>query len=281
MKIGFIGTGVMGKSMVRHLLKENEVTIYTRTKAKALPLIEEGAKWVDSIPEVCKGNAVVFTMVGFPSDVREVYDLLFEAGEAGSIFVDCTTSSPALAKELYEEGKAKGISVIDAPVSGGDVGAQKGTLTIMCGGDKDAFEKVLPLLSQIGTNVQLQGGPGAGQHTKMCNQIAIATNMIGVAEAVVYGQKAGLDMEHVLESIATGAAGSFSLSNYTPRILKGDYQPGFYIKHFIKDMKIALEEAEKMGLKLPGLALAKELYEELAARGLAEKGTQAIIAWYD
>lgn len=283
-RIAFIGTGVMGASIIKHLLKANhEVTVYTRTKGKAEALLELGAKWAETPREAAEDKEIIFTMVGFPSDVEEVYcgeNGIFQSAKKGSIVVDMTTSEPSLAKKLYEIGKEKGISSIDAPVSGGDVGAQNGTLSIMIGGDKEVYEKILPILQLFGSNIVYQGEAGAGQHTKMCNQILISTNMIGVCESISYGLKAGLDVEKVLQSVSTGAAGSWSLSNLGPRMIKGDIEPGFYIKHFLKDMRIAIDEAEKMNLDLPGLKLSKQLYNTLLEKGYGEKGTQALIKYY-
>lgn len=284
MKIGFIGTGVMGASIVKHLLAaKHDVTIYTRTKAKAEPLLAIGAQWAQTPAEASKEQDVIFTMVGYPSDVEEVY--FGEAGvlataKTGATVVDMTTSEPTLAKRIYEAAKERGIHSVDAPVSGGDLGARNGTLSIMVGGDKAVVEQLTPLLQVFGQNIVYQGEAGAGQHTKMCNQIAIASNMMGVVEALVYGMKAGLDVEEMLKSISSGAAGSWSLSNLAPRIVQGDVQPGFYIKHFIKDMKIAMDEAERMQLDLPGLAKAKSLYDELLAQGYGDLGTQALIKYY-
>lgn len=282
--IGFIGTGVMGKSMAEHLLKAGySLLVYSRTKEKAAELLENGAKWAASPKELAEKSAVVFTMVGYPADVEEVYlgeNGLIKNGRPGSYFIDMTTSAPSLAVRIYEEAKRRGMYVIDAPVSGGDVGAKEAKLSIMAGGEKDAFNTVRPLLEHLGTNIVYQGNPGAGQHTKMCNQIAIASNMIGVCEAIVYAEKAGLHPENVLKSITTGAAGSWSLSNLAPRMLNGNFEPGFYIKHFIKDMKIALDEAENMEMKVPGLALAKSLYDQLAEHGEENSGTQALYKYW-
>ena len=283
-KIGFIGIGVMGASVVKHLLNAGkEVTIYTRTKSKAEPLLALGAKWANSPAEATRDQQVIFTMVGYPSDVREVYEGdqgILAAANEGTIVVDMTTSEPMLAKEIYKKAKEKNIASLDAPVSGGDIGAQNGTLSIMVGGDVEVFEQMKPIFELFGTNIVYQGNAGAGQHTKMCNQIIIASGMIGVCEAIVYGMKSGLNVEDVLKSISSGAAGSWSLSNLAPRIIQGDLEPGFYIKHFIKDMKIALDEAEKMNLKLPGLELAKNLYVTLAENGYENKGTQALFKYY-
>jgi len=283
-RIGFIGTGVMGRGMVKNLLKAGySVSVYNRTKASAEELFPLGAKWMDSVAELAKQSDVVITIVGYPKDVEEVY--LAEGGlianaNPGTVLIDMTTSSPLLAKRIAQEGKAKGLEVLDAPVSGGDVGAQNGTLVIMVGGEEKVFQKVKPIFEAMGKNIILQGPAGAGQYTKMCNQIAIASNMMGVCEAIAYAKKAGLDPARVLDSIAGGAAGSWSLSNLGPRIIAGNFAPGFYVKHFIKDMKIAIESAEEMGLDTPGLKLAKSLYEQLAAQGEENSGTQALYKLY-
>ncbi|MCM3710107.1 NAD(P)-dependent oxidoreductase [Sporosarcina luteola] len=283
-KIAFIGTGVMGSSIVKHLLNADyEVTVFTRTKEKAEALIGHGAQWAETAGQATATADVVLTMVGYPSDVEEVYysaDGIIANAREGMVLIDMTTSSPALAKRIAAEAEEKGISSIDAPVSGGDVGAQNGTLSIMCGGTEQTFKEVLPLLQVFGKEIVYQGEAGAGQHTKMCNQIAIATNMIGVCEALVYGKEAGLDAETVLQSISSGAAGSWSLSNLAPRMIKGDFEPGFYVKHFLKDIDIALAEAEQMNLPLPGLQLAKEMYRELLEEGYGEKGTQVLYKQY-
>lgn len=282
--VSFIGTGVMGKSMAGHLLKEGfRVAVYTRTKEKAESLLEQGAEWAETPADAARTANVIFTMVGYPYDVEEVYfgkNGLLDSAQRGTYFIDMTTSTPTLAKRLYEEAKSRGMHSIDAPVSGGDIGAREARLAIMAGGDEEDFKAVLPLLEKLGTNIVYQGKAGSGQHTKMCNQIAIASNMLGVSEAIVYAEKAGLDPETVLKSISTGAAGSWSLSNLAPRMINGDFEPGFYIKHFIKDMKIALEEADKMGMEAPGLSLAKSLYEQLAQRGEENSGTQAIYKYW-
>lgn len=283
-QIAFVGTGVMGKSIVKHLLKAgHDVTIYTRTKAKAEELVQLGAKWSETIRQAVEGASVIFTMVGYPTDVEEVFygeHGVLENASKHALFIDMTTSSPSLAQRMSKDARDRGLFSLDAPVSGGDIGAQNGTLSIMCGGDEEAFEKALPLMQLFGKQIIYQGAAGAGQHTKMCNQIAIATGMIGVCEALVYGKRAGLDLETVLQSIATGAAGSWSLSNLAPRMMKGDFEPGFYVKHFVKDMKIALAEADEMGLDLPGLQMAKDLYEELIEEGYGEKGTQVLYTKY-
>lgn len=282
--IGFIGTGVMGKSMASHLLEAGyQLTIFTRTKEKAAELLEKGAIWSESTRELAQSADVVFTIVGYPSDVEEVY--LGEEGlianvKPGSYLIDMTTSTPSLAKKIYEKAKEKGIHAIDAPVSGGDVGAREARLAIMVGSDEQDFQEVEPLLSILGTNIVHQGEPGAGQHTKMANQIAIASNMIGVCEAIIYAEKAGLDPETVLKSISTGAAGSWSLSNLAPRMIAGNFEPGFFIKHFIKDMKIALDEAKRMDMEVPGLSMALSMYEQLAEKGEENSGTQALYKYW-
>jgi 3-hydroxyisobutyrate dehydrogenase len=282
--IGFIGTGVMGKSMAGHLMAAGyPVIVYSRTKEKAADLLEKGADWGETPKEVALKANVIFTMVGYPSDVEGVYlgdNGLVNHAQPGSYIIDMTTSAPSLAVKIFKAAKEKNIHAIDAPVSGGDVGAKEAKLSIMVGGEEDDVKAIRPLLNLLGTNIVYQGRAGAGQHTKMCNQIAIASNMIGVCEAIVYAQNAGLDPESVLKSITTGAAGSWSLSNLAPRMLNGNFEPGFYIKHFIKDMKIALDEAEHMEMKVPGLALAKKLYDQLAEMGEENSGTQALYKYW-
>ncbi|KSU81769.1 3-hydroxyisobutyrate dehydrogenase [Fictibacillus enclensis] len=278
--VGFVGTGVMGKSMAAHLLKAGHpVHIYTRTKEKAEDLIKQGAQWKETVAEVAQTSQVVISMVGYPSDVEEVYfgeKGILENAEEGTYLIDMTTSSPLLAQKIDARAKELNLHALDAPVSGGDVGAREARLSIMVGGEKEDFEAVLPVFELMGQNIVYQGKAGAGQHTKMCNQIAIASGMIGVCEAVIYAEKAGLDPNTVLKSIESGAAGSWSLSNLAPRIIKGNFEPGFYVKHFIKDMKIALESAGEMGILTPGLQLAKDLYEELAEMGEENSGTHAL-----
>lgn len=270
----------MGKSMAGHILdKGYEVHVYNRTPSKAQELVDRGAVWHDSPSTLAQACDIVITMLGYPQDVEQVYtgeDGLIPHAKSGAYLIDMTTSSPLLARRLAEQGKEKGIGVLDAPVSGGDVGAKNAKLSIMVGGEKEDYEAVLPVLEIMGSNIVYQGTAGAGQNTKMCNQIAIASNMMGVTEAIVYAEKAGLDPRNVLKSIETGAAGSFSLSNLVPRMLDGDFEPGFYIKHFIKDMGIALESAAEMKLDLPGLKLAESLYRKLADAGYEDKGTQAL-----
>ncbi|MDW0115904.1 NAD(P)-dependent oxidoreductase [Sporosarcina thermotolerans] len=283
-KIAFIGTGVMGSSIVKHLRNaEYDVTIFTRTKERAESVIALGAKWAETVGQAVKDADLIFTMVGYPADVEEVYyskNGIFANAQNGAVLVDMTTSSPELAKRIAADGENKGLHSIDAPVSGGDVGAQNGTLSIMCGGDEQTFKRLLPILEVFGKQIVYQGGAGAGQHTKMCNQIAIATNMIGVCEALAYGKAAGLDADTILQSISSGAAGSWSLSNLAPRIINGDFEPGFFVKHFLKDMNIALSEAELMGISLPGLEMARNMYDELIGEGYGEKGTQVLYKRY-
>lgn len=283
-QIGFVGTGVMGRGMVKNLMKAGySLTVYNRTKASAEELLNLGVAWVDTVSELASKCDVVITIVGYPKDVEEVY--LSEGGlipnaKAGSVLIDMTTSSPLLAKKISEAGKAKGLETLDAPVSGGDIGARDGKLVIMVGGESNVFDKVKPIFEAMGTNIILQGPAGSGQYTKMCNQITIASGMIGVCEAIAYAKKAGLDPSRVLGSIAGGAAGSWSLSNLGPRMIAGNFEPGFYVKHFIKDMKIALESAKEMGLMIPGLELTKSLYEKLASEGEENSGTQALYKLY-
>jgi len=278
--IGWIGTGVMGTSMLGHLLRAGyNCTVNTRTKEKAQSSIELGAIWVNSPKEVALQSDVIFTIVGFPKDVREVYlgqNGVLNGAKSGAIMVDMTTTEPSLAIEIYEAGKAKGVQSVDAPVSGGDVGAKNAALSIMVGGDKATVDSIMPLFEKMGKNIVLQGLAGAGQHTKMSNQITIAGTMIGVCEGLLYAKKAGLDLTTMLSSISGGAAGCWSLNNLAPRIVNRDFDPGFYVEHFIKDMGIALNESEKMGLALPGLALVKQLYLGLQAQGHGKDGTQAL-----
>lgn len=284
-KIGFIGTGVMGQSMADNLMQAGyPLSVFTRTKSKADDLVEAGALWKDSVSELVSLSDVIITMVGFPEDVEEVYfgdEGILSNARKGTYIVDMTTSSPILAEKIYDEATLKGLYALDAPVSGGDVGAQNGALTIMVGGDEKDFNALRPLFSKLGENIVHQGPAGSGQHTKMSNQITIASNMIGVCEAMVYAKKAGLNPETVLQSITNGAAGSWSLSNLVPRMLNGDFAPGFYVKHFIKDMGIALESAKQMDITLPGLELAERLYQKLADEGAENKGTQALYLLFD
>lgn len=283
--IGFIGTGVMGQSMVKNLMNAGyKLHVYSRTKSKTDELVEAGAVWQETPGALAREVDVVITMVGFPSDVEEVY--LGEQGilrhaQSGTYLIDMTTSSPSLAKKIEQEAKKVQCYSLDAPVSGGDVGAREARLSIMVGGEQDVFDAVLPVFEVMGKNIVYQGQAGAGQHTKMSNQIAIASNMMGVCEALIYSKKAGLDPSTVLKSIESGAAGSWSLSNLGPRIIKGDFEPGFFVKHFIKDMGIAIDSAEEMGLQTHGLKLAKSLYEQLQELGEENSGTQALYKIYE
>ncbi|HLS20552.1 MAG TPA: NAD(P)-dependent oxidoreductase [Bacillota bacterium] len=285
LKIGFIGTGVMGKSMVQNLLNASyEVNIYTRTKEKATELINNGATWSDSIADLANNVHVVITMVGYPHDVEEVYfgaEGIIENAKSETLIIDMTTSSPKLAKQIYDVAKEKNIFSLDAPVSGGDIGAKNATLAIMVGGDEQAYQKALPIFEVLGNNIVWHGEAGAGQHAKLANQITIASNMIGVCEALIYAKKSGLEPEKVLSSISTGAAGSWSLSNLAPRMIKNDFSPGFFVKHFIKDMTIAVESAKDLEIDMPGLTLALDLYKQLADMGENDSGTQALIKYYD
>lgn len=280
-RIGWIGTGVMGQSMCGHLLAAGyRTTVSTRTRDKARPLLDRGAAWAETPREVALSSDVLFTMVGFPSDVRDVY--FGEAGalrdvRPGVILVDMTTTEPTLAREIHSAALQRGASAIDAPVSGGDVGARNRTLSIMIGGDEEAVTAVMPLFQTLGKNIVHQGGPGAGQHTKMCNQIVIAGTMIGVCESLIYAFKAGLDPARMLESIRSGAAACWTLDNLAPRILNGNFEPGFIVEHFIKDMGIALAEARRLHLSMPGLALVHQLYLALEAQGHGRRGTQALM----
>ena len=279
-KIGWIGTGVMGRWMCQHLMDCGySATVHNRTKERAQPLLDAGATWADSSREVAAASDVIFTIVGFPPDVRDVYlgeNGILKGAKSGSIIVDMTTTEPSLAKEIYDQARTRGIASVDAPVSGGDVGAREARLSIMVGGDEDAVKSVMPLFEAMGKNIVHQGGAGAGQHTKMCNQIAIAGTMIGVCESLLYGHKAGLDLETMLSSISGGAAACWTLDNLAPRILKRNFDPGFFVEHFIKDMGIALDESKKMGLSLPGLALVHQLYLAVQAQGHGRLGTHAL-----
>lgn len=279
--IGWIGTGVMGISMVGHLMDNGyKATVYNRTKAKAQPAIDKGADWADSPAAVAAVADVVFTIVGFPADVEEVYfgeKGILSTARSGSVLVDMTTTKPSLAVEIHKQAQEKDISTVDAPVSGGDVGAKKGTLSIMVGGDKDTVDAIMPLLDIMGGNIIYEGGAGAGQHTKMCNQITIAGTMIGVCESLLYAYKSGLDLEVMLQAISGGAAGCWTLSNLAPRVVARNFEPGFYVEHFVKDMEIALDEAKRMNLFLPGLALVHQLYKAVEAQGYGKKGTHALM----
>ena len=271
----------MGRWMCQHIMDRGySTTVYNRTKAKSQPLIDAGAAWVDSPRDVAAASDVIFTIVGFPPDVREVYlgnNGILNSAKPGSIIVDMTTTEPSLAQEIYGKAKAQGISSIDAPVSGGDIGAQEARLSIMVGGDTDAVEAIMPLLEAMGKNIVHQGGASAGQHTKMCNQITFAGTIVGVCEALIYGYKAGLDLETMLSSISKGAASCWTLDNVAPRILQRNFDPGFFAEHYIKDMGIALDEAKKMNLSLPGLALVHQLYLAVQAQGHGRLGIHALM----
>ncbi len=282
--LAFIGTGVMGRSMAGHLLKAGHTLhVFNRTRARAQALLDAGAHWHDTAGAAAAQADFVFTIVGFPTDVEETYfgphGVLAHA-KRGAVLIDMTTSSPLLAQRIAEAAEAKDLAALDAPVSGGDVGAREARLVIMVGGGEAAFARAKPLFEVMGKNVALLGGPGAGQHCKMANQISIASIMTSWCEALTYAKKAGLDPARVIESIGAGAAASWSLNNLAPRALRGDYAPGFYVKHFLKDMRIALESAEAMKLELPGLVQAKKLYDEVARRGWEDCGTQALFRLY-
>ena len=283
--VGFIGVGVMGRSLVGHLLKAGyPVVVYTRSKAKAEAALAAGAQWAESPSALAPRCKLIFTMVGFPADVEEVYlgaRGFVALAPAGALLVDLTTSTPALAKRIAAAAQARGLAALDAPVTGGDVGAQKATLSIMVGGDAAAFARAEPVLKLFGPTVVYHGPAGSGQHAKMCNQIMIAGTMLGMCEALAYARGAGLDAAAMLKSTGGGGAASWSLANLAPRILAGNFAPGFYVKHFCKDLAIALAAAWEMGLDLPGLVLGEKLYRELAAAGLADDGTQALWKLYE
>ena len=280
-KTGFIGLGVMGFSMASRLIEAGyELYLYNRTKSKAGPLVSKGAHWCDSPKEVAEASDTVFTIVGYPKDVEEVYlgkNGIIEADISGKIFCDMTTTKPSLDVHIAEKLALKCAEMADAPVSGGDTGAKNGTLSIMAGCTDDVFEALLPYFEAMGKNITHMGSVGSGQNTKMANQIVIAGTMCGVSEALVYGAKAGLNLEKMVSTISKGAAGCWTLDNLAPRVLKGDYEPGFMVEHFIKDMGIALDEAEKMELSLPSLALTKQLYLSIKSQGMGRKGTQALV----
>ncbi len=280
-RIGWVGTGVMGHSMVGHLMSNGyQATVYTRSKDKAKDLIDRGAAWAATPKAVAEQADVIFAIVGFPPDVREVFlgaSGALAGSRPGCVLVDMTTSDPSLAREIYDAAKAKGVASVDAPVSGGDVGAKNAALSIMVGGDADVVEAIRPLFECMGKTIVHQGPAGAGQHTKMVNQILVAAGMIGTCEALLYAKKAGLDATTVLQSVTTGAANSWSLQNLGPRIIAGNFEPGFFVEHFIKDMGIALQECARMGIALPGLALVHQLYVAVKAQGYGRKGTQALM----
>ena len=284
-RIGFIGIGVMGKSMAENLMKHGySLTVYSRTKKKAEPLLKQGASWADSPAECARGQEAVITMVGYPKDVEEVYfgeEGILKTISPGSYVIDMTTTSPRLSERIYEEGKSRGVYALDAPVSGGDSGARNATLSIMVGGEKQAYEACMELFACMGTEIHYEGEAGKGQHTKMANQIALAGAIAGVCEALSYGRSQGLSLPTMLDSISKGAAGSWQMSHMAPRILEGDMAPGFFIKHYIKDMSIASEEASGAGLSLKVLETVFSMYEKLSEEGFGEDGTQALIHYYE
>ncbi len=282
MKIGFIGTGVMGRGIINNLLKANyDVAVYNRTKAHAQSVLDNGATWADGPKAIAEAADLVITMVGYPKDVEEQYygdNGLFAGAHAGQIFVDMTTSTPTLAEQLATDGEKYGVKVLDAPVSGGDVGAKNGTLTIMAGGDQAAYDSLQPIFDVISKAANRFGVAGRGQHTKMANQIMIAATMLGMSEMMVYAKAADLDVAKVMETLAAGGAQNWSLDNYGPRVLAGDFEPGFYAKHLLKDLRIALDEAAKMDLSLPATDLAEALYTKLVEqKNLGDAGTQALV----
>ena len=281
--IGFIGLGIMGASMAGHLLAAGyPVNVYNRSKEKTKALVEKGAQWCDTVGDLAASSHVIITMVGYPSDVEEIY---FGAGKIldkakNAYLIDMTTSSPSLAVRIAQEAEKRGCHSLDAPVSGGDIGARNAKLSIMVGGKQADFDAVLPILKMMGTNIVLQGGPGAGQHTKMCNQIVVAGTIMGVSEGLAYAKQAGLDASKVMESIGGGAASGFQLLNSGAKMIAGDFAPGFYVEHFLKDLGIALDEADKNKLDMPALSLAKRLYSELVAKGCGRNGTQVLYTKY-
>lgn len=281
MKIGFIGVGVMGGPMVLNLMKKGfDVSVYTRTKSKAQAVLDAGAHWCDTVAEAAKGRDVVITIVGYPKDVEEVYfgaGGIIENADAGTVLIDMTTTSPRLSQRIYEEAAKKGLPALDAPVSGGDVGAQKGTLAIMVGGDRAVFDRMQPVFAAMGTNIRYQGAAGNGQHTKMANQIAISGCIASVCEAIAYAKKCGLDPQDMFDAISTGAAGSWQMTNNGQKIIDGNYAPGFYVKHFIKDMNIAIDESDAREMGLDVLHLVRDKYLKLAELGGGDDGTQALI----
>ena len=280
-RIGWIGTGVMGSSMCGHLLAAGyKVTLHSRTKSKATALLDLGATWAENPRAVAADSDILFTMVGFPLDVRHVYfdeRGILAGAQPGTVLVDMTTTDPSLSREIAERATAKGLSAIDAPVSGGDIGARNATLSIMVGGDREPVQAVMPFFELLGKKIVQQGGPGTGQQTKLCNQIVIAGTMIGVCESLLYGYKAGLDLNKMLDSIRGGAAACWTLDHLAPRILQRNFDPGFFVEHFVKDMGLALEESKRMGLALPGLTLVHQLYQTVQQLGHGRSGTHALI----
>lgn len=285
-KIGFIGTGVMGASIVKHLLKANyEVMVYNRTKEKTNELVALGAVWGETPEKVTAASELIFSMVGFPQDVEEIYygaEGIFATDVSGKVLVDMTTSTPSLAQKIARDAKFRHGFALDAPVSGGDLGAKNGTLTTMVGGEEEIYEEIKPVLEVFSGKVNLQGAAGSGQHTKMANQIMIAGTMTGMTELLVYAKAAKLDVEKVIDTVGGGSAANWSLTNYSPRILREDFTPGFFVKHFVKDLNIALDEADKMGIELPATKEARNLYNQLIDKGFENDGTQALIKlWWE
>ncbi len=282
--IAFIGTGVMGRSMAGHLLKAGHaVHVYNRTQSKAATLIEAGARWHDTAGSAAAAADAVITMVGFPTDVEATYfgaGGVIERAKLGALLIDMTTSSPVLARKIATAAAAKGLQALDAPVSGGDIGAREARLVIMVGGDEAAFTRAKPLFALMGKNIARLGPAGAGQHCKMANQIAVAVGMISWCEGLIYAQQAGLDPTAVHASISGGAAGSWAMTHLAPRALSGNFDPGFYVKHLLKDLRIALDSAAELKLDLRGLTLAKKLYDDVAAKGWEDCGTQALFRFY-
>lgn len=284
-KIGFIGTGVMGCPMATKILQEGyQLYVFNRTASKMQSLIASGAHACESPGVLAERSDVIFVIVGFPDDVESIFlgtNGIIKKSKKGTIIVDMTTSKPDLAKRIATAAADRGIHSLDAPVSGGDVGAKSGTLSIMVGGERGIFDKILPLFRLMGSNIVYQGLAGSGQHTKMANQIGIASTMLAMCESLTYAKAAGLNPETVLESISSGAAGSWSLSNLAPRIIRDDYEPGFYVKHFVKDMQIAIDSSEAMGISMPGLKIAKAKFDEIVVQGFENKGTQSVIKAYE
>lgn len=280
-RVGWIGTGVMGSSMCGHLLQAGyRVILHSRTKAKTQPLLDLGAVWAESPGAVAAASDILFTMVGFPQDVRTVYFCetgILVGAQPGTVLVDMTTTDPALSREIAERATGKGLFAIDAPVSGGDVGARNATLSIMVGGESETAQAVMPLLELLGTKIVHQGGPSTGQQAKLCNQIVIAGTMVGVCESLLYGYKAGLDLNRMLNSIRGGAAACWTLEHLAPRILQRNFDPGFFVEYFVKDMGLALEESKRMGLVLPGLTLVHQLYQTVQTLGHGRSGTHALM----
>lgn len=282
--IGWIGVGVMGSGMISNLLQSGfSVQIYSRTRSKCAEVEQKGALWKDSIAQCVSGCDVVITMLGYPQDVKEVYfgeNGILNCGTQGSYLIDMTTTSPTLSKEIYQLGKQKGFRVLDAPVSGGDSGARAGTLAIMVGGEKEDYDACMPIFSAMGKNIVYEGVAGNGQHTKMANQIALAGALAGVCEAMTYGKSVGLDVQTMLDTISTGAAGSWQMSNLAPKMLKENFDPGFYLKHYVKDMSIAQQESEEISLQLGVLNAVKAMFDQLQQEGMGDEGTQALIKYY-